>query len=71
MVCGATIRRKEAARMAEYYIHASTDNRTESIKELLELRSCGGEWVYCNGQCSTCLIPRFLTSDHTETRKEG
>ena len=58
------------ARIDDYYIFASTDNRTDANKELLELRSCGGAWVYCNGLCSTCLLVRFLTSDHTETKKE-
>ena len=31
-----------------------------------EVRLCGVEWTYCDGQCGKCTVNECTTSDHTE-----
>lgn len=42
------------------------ESRTEAQLNC-EFRPCGGVWVYCSGNCSSCVMPKTWASSNTQT----
>ena len=37
----------------------------------VEIRQCGNDWRYCDGDCANCTIGKTIATDRTEVNDDG